>query len=415
MISAVAWVPHGATRRVPIKQELSAYEVAAVRRYAADESRGLEDDDDDDDDGDSRDSDELLDDPAFNSIRDVPLPAGFGGGRGRGGRQQASKTELAARAEIAQRETAIRAREVDAPAEFDDDDDEGEDAGEDADDLVARPGDAFILVANTEDEFSSLEVHCYNEDEGALYVHHDITLPAFPLCVEWMDYAGSGAAALAASQPGGAAGGASAVAAGASHVGSFAAVGTFKSDIEIWNLDVLDPLEPVLTLRGAGGAEALPPSVAAAAPEAPLSAAVSRGGGAASRAGKKAAQKAAAAAAAAASAESASAAAPSAAGGHRDAVMGLSWNRVHRHSEWAAAAAAPPPPLAPAARPPCPPSLFSARVVVRRPHCQGEGGRDARGRRHAAACGLPLPITPPRPSSPAPPPPPPPPSSDLGP
>ena len=25
----------------------------------------------------------------------------------------------------------------------------------------------------------------YEEDTGSLYIHHDITLPAFPLCLAW--------------------------------------------------------------------------------------------------------------------------------------------------------------------------------------------------------------------------------------
>ena len=28
----------------------------------------------------------------------------------------------------------------------------------------------------------------YNEDEGNLYVHHDILLPSFPLAAEWMSF-----------------------------------------------------------------------------------------------------------------------------------------------------------------------------------------------------------------------------------
>ena len=32
--------------------------------------------------------------------------------------------------------------------------------------------------------------------------------------------------------------------------GNYVAIGTFKEGIEIWNLDVLDPLEPITTLGG---------------------------------------------------------------------------------------------------------------------------------------------------------------------
>jgi periodic tryptophan protein 1 len=36
----------------------------------------------------------------------------------------------------------------------------------------------------TEDEFSHLEVQLLSDD-GNLYVHHDITLPDFPLSLAW--------------------------------------------------------------------------------------------------------------------------------------------------------------------------------------------------------------------------------------
>jgi periodic tryptophan protein 1 len=57
---------------------------------------------------------------------------------------------------------------------------------EDADDDEIRPTDTLIAVAITEDESSHLEVQLMTE-EGDLYVHHDIHLPDFPLCLAWLD------------------------------------------------------------------------------------------------------------------------------------------------------------------------------------------------------------------------------------
>jgi periodic tryptophan protein 1 len=64
-------------------------------------------------------------------------------------------------------------------------------------------------------------------------VHHDISLPAFPLALAWMDLA-----PCAPEEDGNV------------PVKNFVAVGTFKPGIEIWNLDVMDPLEPDATLGG---------------------------------------------------------------------------------------------------------------------------------------------------------------------
>ena len=45
-----------------------------------------------------------------------------------------------------------------------------------------------LLTAKTEDDLSHLEVYVFEEEEDNLYVHHDIMLPSFPLCIEWMDF-----------------------------------------------------------------------------------------------------------------------------------------------------------------------------------------------------------------------------------
>ena len=68
---------------------------------------------------------------------------------------------------------------------FDKKDDTDEDP-EDEDDEI-KPNDALLVVAITEDEYSHLEIQLYNAEEGNLFVHHDISLPDFPLCLAWLD------------------------------------------------------------------------------------------------------------------------------------------------------------------------------------------------------------------------------------
>lgn len=158
------------------------------------------------------------------------------------------------------------------------DDDDSE-----ADDVKISPDDAMCVVAKTEEDFASLEVHVYDTKSGNLYIHHDIPLPAFPLCLAQgqmsSDEAGGG--------------------------GNFCAVGTFEPGIEIWNLDVLNALEPSCVLGGEDTTyvdevmkENLLRSSSGEKPRKP-----SRGDdGAQLRPGS-----------------------------HTGAVMGLSWNKIHRH------------------------------------------------------------------------------------
>ena len=84
--------------------------------------------------------------------------------------------------------------------------------------MTARKGD---------DDFSTLQVYVYEEEEGNVYEHHDIVLPAFPLCVEWLG-----------------------VPLKNTPEHNFVAVGTFEPAIEIWDLDTIDCSEPLTSLGG---------------------------------------------------------------------------------------------------------------------------------------------------------------------
>ncbi|PHH60062.1 hypothetical protein CDD81_2148 [Ophiocordyceps australis] len=106
---------------------------------------------------------------------------------------------------------------------------------EDREDLQILTTDNLILSAKVEDELAQLEVYVFEDDSDNLYVHHDIMLPAIPLCLEWLDVpvSNSGSADKAAS-------------------GNYVAVGTMDPDIEIWDLDTVDCMYPNAILGQAG-------------------------------------------------------------------------------------------------------------------------------------------------------------------
>lgn len=108
--------------------------------------------------------------------------------------------------------------------------------------LEVLPTDSIILTAQTSDDLSSLNYHVYDEDNENLFVHHDHLLPAFPLCVEWLDFPTGGP-----SRPD-----------GKTH-GNYIAVGTMDPSIEIFDMDVLEGVYPEAILGPAAGSEAAVP------------------------------------------------------------------------------------------------------------------------------------------------------------
>eukprot|EP00731_Ephydatia_muelleri_P018501 Em0011g541a len=138
-----------------------------------------------------------------------------------------------------------------------------EDDDEIEDDTI-QPSDNLFIVGRADEEFSSVEVHVYTSSEHHAYSHHEILLTAFPLCMEWMDYAPDKPAGTRA---------------------SYLAIGMMSPGIEVWNLDITDAIDPVFTLGE---------------PESTLMLA--------SKKKKKSGVT----------------------GGHTDAILGLSWNKVVR-------------------------------------------------------------------------------------
>lgn len=110
--------------------------------------------------------------------------------------------------------------------------DDALDEEEEREDLEVQGSDNLLICAKTEDEVSLLEAYLYTSSDSNLYVHHDLMLPSFPLCLEWLDYKPAGVES--ADQNSSAAG----------QVGNYIAVGTMDPEIEIWSMDVVDGLFP---------------------------------------------------------------------------------------------------------------------------------------------------------------------------
>ncbi|BBN05570.1 periodic tryptophan protein 1 [Marchantia polymorpha subsp. ruderalis] len=247
MIAAVCWVPRGAANPIPLKAEPPADDEIEALKIAHDlevhRSSDAEDDlfeDDDEDMGADK-----LPDPVAQAIAAAQAL------RGSEGRAKGVDSLVDDLAEL--------------DMEHYDDEDEGEDAGiqlfgngglgaayyasnaedpyivnkeeddeeDEIEDMTIKESDLVLLTARTEDDVSHLEVWVYEsgevDEDGAsnMYVHHDIMLPAFPLSLAWLDCGPIG-----------------------KEKGNFVAIGTMQPEIEIWDLDIIDEVEPVAVLGG---------------------------------------------------------------------------------------------------------------------------------------------------------------------
>ncbi|PWN20803.1 WD40 repeat-like protein [Microstroma glucosiphilum] len=116
--------------------------------------------------------------------------------------------------------------------------DDAEDENEEREALEVLPTDNLVISAKTEDEVSMIEAYVYANAEAdeteasgsaSLYVHHDLLLPSFPLCLEWVGQCGSSAPSSA-------------------KTGNYLAVSTMEPEVEVWDMDVIDALVPDVVL-----------------------------------------------------------------------------------------------------------------------------------------------------------------------
>ncbi|KAL7648865.1 UNVERIFIED_CONTAM: hypothetical protein RMT77_000785 [Armadillidium vulgare] len=102
-----------------------------------------------------------------------------------------------------------------------------EDASSEIENNKIYPTDNLITVGHIDGDAAILEVYVYNDEEESLYVHHDILLPSIPLCMEWLNYDAEDETL----KP-----------------GNLVAIGSMSPIIDVWDLDVIDCLEPAYTL-----------------------------------------------------------------------------------------------------------------------------------------------------------------------
>jgi len=95
--------------------------------------------------------------------------------------------------------------------------------------------DNILLAGKIEQDFAQLEIYVYEKEKGNLYVHHDILLSSYPVALEWL-----GCDFGAVEQNTGA----------RANIGI---VATMQPEIELWDLDVHETVEPRAVLAGSNG------------------------------------------------------------------------------------------------------------------------------------------------------------------
>lgn len=249
-ITCAVWVPHGIAKTNPEKVEISKEDLARIISETKDEVEELEEVEAEG----GRGTEEVADEAAME-VEEGGAEAQIEGENAESGE---SKAEHVSRKNDDSVDFETKYVMKDYDDEDDDDnvnkllqlgkmaihassDDDPYISVKDKDDVDSEdenyeilPTDNLIAVGHVEGDAAILEVYVYNaenSDQGCLYVHHDILLPAVPLCMEWLNY-DPGDEQL---KP-----------------GNMIAIGSMSPVVEVWDLDLVDCLEPAYKLGKKG-------------------------------------------------------------------------------------------------------------------------------------------------------------------
>ena len=216
MISALAWVPKGMAKQQPVKYDLNDTEYERICEMT---KQHLSLAQDDLDEAKSSSTPEIDEPSAEVKVEKVVDAADELAEYEMENYDEEAEEEPEYFSTGAEQLAVFRDNNEDPYITLKDDEDDDEDEKED---LIIKPTDSIVLVGKTEEDLSYLEVHVYDTMTDSLYVHHDIMLPSFPLCIESIN------TALKAGDD----------------CRNWCAIGSFEPTIELWNLDIVDAMYP---------------------------------------------------------------------------------------------------------------------------------------------------------------------------
>ncbi|XP_057711547.1 periodic tryptophan protein 1 homolog [Corythoichthys intestinalis] len=214
-ITCVGWVKRGAAKESPDKVELSQEELQRIINEAREELGGQVAEEEEDEDGGIVADDDGGDVPGENNDDAVDELAEYGLDK-----YDEEDIATANLGDSLAGLTVFCSNEEDPYITLKNTDQY------ERDDFQIKPTDNLILCGKTDRDCCNLEVYVYNSEEDSLYVHHDILLPAYPLSIEWLNFDPNPEETRS----------------------NYAAVGNMTPQIDVWDLDVVDCLEPAFSL-----------------------------------------------------------------------------------------------------------------------------------------------------------------------
>ncbi|XP_046382682.1 periodic tryptophan protein 1 homolog [Ischnura elegans] len=229
-IPCVTWIPKGAAKTVPHKVQLSEKELDAIIKKTKSELSGESENSDQEENLINANEEQILN-PQSSDSNEVVEKSEDVTGNDEKSDDDLSEYEFDKYDDEEGKQDAVLglanltvyASNTDDPYVTLKEDREDDDS--EKDNFEIKPSDNLLVVGRVNDDASLLEVHVFNEEEESFYVHHDILLPSFPLCLEWLNY-----------EP------------GESSKGNLVAVGSMEPVIDVWDMDIVDCLEPAFQL-----------------------------------------------------------------------------------------------------------------------------------------------------------------------